>query len=307
MRQAKPMGKEQRGAALVLMFVTMVLVLLTVVMSALSNRNVHIAQARERQEEMQRVKDVLLGFAVTDSLLYGRGPGRLPCPDINNSGADTCNTVNFRRLPQTLTLPSTSPLVLSTEYAGLDQQFWYAVTPAYKTSSTLLNSRSAGAFSIDGVAGYAAVLLSPGEALSGQNRPHNTQADRYLESTNAGGVNFVSTGGVNVLNDTVLGITDKEIMSLTSVRVAQEVKRVLDVYYPANGNDYPLDLTSFQAAMINPTYGAAAWVASNDWLGGTFTYTRTGAGQARIQFESCAIQFSFGFGAATIARSSTSC
>lgn len=296
---------KQRGAVLILMFVSIVLIAMSFILGALNNRDPRFQSVIAQQREMQRVKEVLLGFAMNYSMDYGRGPGRLPCPDVSNTAVPTCNAVNMRRLPQTVTLPSGPRIELSNEYAGLDEQYWYAITPAFKTNATVLNTRTAGAFSVDGVTGYAAVLIAPGPVLAGQVRPHNTQASRYLEGSNTAGVAFVTTGtSVDTFNDRVIGITVDEVMSYATIKVAQEIKRVLDIYHPANANTYPADLASFQTAL---TAGAAGWMGTDGWTGGSFNYFFDSANQVRFQFDSCSIVYQLNFGTASISRTPLTC
>lgn len=301
---------RQRGAVIILLFVSLILTAMAVVLTALNSRNPNTIRMQNTQQELQRVKEVLLGFALTESMQYGTlGPGRLPCPDVNNTGSPQCNAVNLRRLPRSLALPLTpaDPFIISEDFAATDEQFWYAITPAFKAGpGTALNTQTAGAYTIDGVGGYAAVLIAPGVPLTGQTRPHNTQAVRYLEGGNETGPDFVTGGtSADTFNDTVLGITTAEVMTMATIRVAQEIKRVLDTDYVANGNDYPVDQTAFTTAMSSPT--AAAWLAADNWTVGAFAYTYVGVGMAQIKFDSCAVVFSFANGSNSISRSPKSC
>ncbi len=302
--------KKQKGAVLILMFVTIVMVAMTVVLSALNKRDPRIKASIELQQELQAVKQTLLAYSLNYGADFGLGPGRLPCPDVSNTGAPTCNSVNLRRLPQTVTLSSGTPVAINNTYAGIDEQFWYAVTPAFKSNSTSLNTRSVGAFTVNSVAGYAAVIIAPGPPLSGQSRPHNTQVTRYLEGSNAVGTAFVDAGAdTDTLNDRVFGITAKEVMSMATIRVAQAIKTVLDTHHPNNGDSYPVDEASFRAAMLLPANNAPSWLASEDWLGGTIAYTfdPLNDDQVKLEFDSCNIVFQFDFGVTTISRAPLAC
>ncbi len=300
--------RKQKGAVLILMFVTIAMVALSVILSALSKRDPRIKASVDLQQEMASVKQTLLAYSLSYGADLGNGPGRLPCPDINNSGVANCGGANFSRLPQTVTLSGGNSVAINNAYIGVDEQFWYAITPAYKASSTVLNTRSAGAFTVNGVAGYAAVVIAPGPALSGQTRPHASLVSRYLEGSNAVGTAFVDAGvDTDTLNDRVIGITVKEVMSMATIRVAQAIKSSLDIHHPTNGNSYPVDLASFQAAMLLPANSVPAWIASDDWLGGTLAYTLVSPNQATLKFDSCSIVYQFDFGVTTISRTPLAC
>ena len=296
--------RKQKGAVLILMFVTIVMVAMTVILSALNKRDPRIKASVELQQEMLSAKQTLLAYSLSYGADFGLGPGRLPCPAIDTSGVANCNGTNFSRLPQTVTLKDGTPIAINNTYAGIDEQFWYAITPAYKVNSTALNTRTAGAFTVNGVAGYAAVIIAPGLPISGQTRTSNLQVSQYLEGSNAAGTVFVNAGAdVDTLNDRVLGITVKEVMSMATIRVAQAIKTVLDTHHPTNGNSYP-DAASFQAAMQN---NVPAWMTPDDWLGGTLAYTLVTPNQATLKFDSCSIVYQFDFGVTTISRTPLAC
>jgi hypothetical protein len=293
---------RQRGAVIILFFLAIFLSGATVVLSALNNRSSNIARGVETQVAMERAKEALLAYALMYSKEYaGSGPGRLPCVDSNNDGLADCTAAQLGRLPEEVVLPSGVRFTLSDAGAGIDEQLWYALTPAFRTDAVSLNSTTAGTLTLDAEAGIVAVLIAPGIALTGQARP-DVLASAYLEDVNSAGTTFVSSSALANFNDRVIPIRRAELMSMVVPRVAQEIKVLLDNYRPANGNTYPVDLPAFLTAMT------PGWIVTNNWHTSVETYTLTTPPNiASFKFLNCAVTFTINFAADTIVRSQASC
>lgn len=293
---------RQRGAVIILFFLAIFLSGATVVLSALNNRSSNIARGVETQVAMEQAKEALLAYALMYSKEYaGSGPGRLPCVDTDNDGLANCTAAQLGRLPEEVVLPSGVRFTLSAAGVGIDEQLWYALTPAFRTDAVALNSTTAGSLTLDGEAGIVAVLIAPGTAFSGQNRP-GVLANAYLEDVNAAGVTFVSNSALANFNDRVIPIRRAEMLSMVVPRVAQEIKARLDVYHPANGNTYPINLAAFLTAMT------PGWLVTNNWHTSVETYTLTTPPNiASFKFLNCGITFTINFATGTIVRSQASC
>lgn len=301
---------RQTGAALIVLFLALFLTGATVVLAALNNRSLQLDRRLNLQREMQDVREKLLAYAAMFPENYSastpnNGPGRLPCPDTDNDGDDDCTGTGLGRLPQYIDQPSGGMLGLSTLGVGTDQQFWYAVHPNFwrSVTATAVNSATATTFTIDGgAADVVALLIAPGEILSGQTR-QNALAANYLEGGNADVPTFFSVNNAApaTFNDLVLPIRRAELMTLVTARVAQQMKARLDVYHPANGDTYP-DIPAFGAAMA----GASAWLADDSWPAVT-TYARVDANNATVTFQNCGITYTTTFGSAGLTRSQAAC
>jgi hypothetical protein len=293
---------RQRGAVIILFFLAIFLSGATVILSALNNRSSNIAQGVETQVAMERAKEALLAYALMYSKEYaGSGPGRLPCVDTDNDGLANCTAAQLGRLPEEVILPSGVRISLSDAGAGTDQQLWYALSPSFRTDAVALNSTTAGSLTLDGEGGLVAVLIAPGTLLAGQGRP-GIAASAYLEDVNAAGTTFVSNSALANFNDRVIPIRRAELMSMVVPRVAQEIKALLDVYHPANGNTYPVDQAAFLTAMT------PGWLVTNNWHTSVETYTLTTPPNiASFKFLNCAITFTINFATGTIVRSQASC
>lgn len=318
-----PLG-NQRGAALLVMMLVAVMVTITVLMEGLGRRNDLLRRQAATSLALANAKQALIGFALTYGDLYpaGNGPGHLPCPDtdlpaLDGSGnpiapfgtANTpCGPNVLGRLPTSVTLPSGSPLPISSEGLAEDQQFWYAVSNAFLANaragiSTVCNSATVGTLSLDGQGDVVAVLIAPGPPLAGQSRP-SSAAGNYLEAGNGSGASYVSSYPANPeqFNDTVVALRRQELVSLLTSRIAREMKKSLDAYHIVGGA-YPVDQAAFATAFA----GAPPWLAANDWLlPAITTYTRITADQASLVFAGCNATFTLNFGG-SLSRNQPNC
>ena len=178
----------------------------------------------------------LLGFAAF-STVTGRGPGFLPCPDLDGDGGaepscgGTPAPVGF--LPwKTLGLPPLKD--------GWGQPLWYALSANLRPSPAIaaLNSDSDD-YPFLRIAGdpsdQVVVLLAPGPARPGQDRGRNDPRD-WLELENADrDVVFrrleERAGG----NDQVLGVRKSQWARVVEVRVLSDVAALLEAYHRACG------------------------------------------------------------------------
>lgn len=317
---------KQGGAALLLMVVVVVMAATALYLSAATN-TASPQQTRQNEitKELIAAKESLLAYAVmyadNNPHANGRGPGRLPCPTFDGV---TC--VAFGRLPTQATVNGTTFVFSS--LTDPNDQLWYGVSDSFLFSATPVRSNTATQRSLDGN-DYVAVIVAPGSPLSFQDRtavPIN--AVDYLESTNSAGVAFVSRlappdpipanyDGEDTFNDRAIGITRSELMTPVTLRVAQEMKRQIDIYHEAQ-NKYPATVWTVDGLIqcaINPSgvacqnarpfsnvVDAATW-AGTEWLGIT-TYARITNDQATLVFTNCSIRYTLDF-AQGISRVST--
>jgi hypothetical protein len=282
--------RSQSGAALLIMFLALFMVSAAVLLKGLRNKSLSLRQDAVIVKNLASAKEALLAEAV-----MGNNPGHFPCPDLNNDGVAeaTCGTNAVGRLPEKF----------NRDFAP-DQQFWYALTDAYH--GAIINSTTSGTLSLDGQSDVVAVIIAPGQALTGQSRPNNTVAN-YLEVGPVSGTNYITCSNPDTCNDKILVILRKELMSLITPRVAREIKKELDHYYLNNGNQYPPDQAEFQGA-FTPLDSAEPWTVSNNWPTVT-TYARdsTDTSKATLQFTDCAITFTLTSGSDVIDRNPKTC
>ncbi len=307
--------KKQKGAALILFFTTIVIAATTIVLSAFNNRSPEVQDRINKQIEMAKIKEQLLGYALNfaDYNASDDGPGRLPCPDTNNDGAANCSPLRtLGRLPESLVTPSSGPIYLSDRYAGVDQQFWYAVAPRFRSNSATLNSTDnvpANLLSLDGAtAEYAALIIAPGAALDSQSRSAGVQFASYLESASSFTATTFTTEDAtdsSLFNDSIIGITGDEVMTFATLRAMLEFKRLMLARLPFIANTLPANLTVFQTLLV--TLGASNWFVSDDWMGAIDSYTAVSATVADLKFQNCNIVYTIDFVADTVTRAPLSC
>lgn len=322
--------QQQHGVVLLLMLLVLFISGTTFLLTAVNDATINQKQEQraELRAQMQSAKERLLAFAANSHQFYSgasyltytsgvsKGPGFFPCPDTNNDGLpeNACNP-SSNTLPVMGRLPaksgSTSPSIdFSDRYSGTDQQFWYVVAPRYVYHSTTASSRRANTrttnadntttrkISWNGIPGYVALLIAPGEALSMQSR---TDANRnnpihYIESQGAGANRHVFANDTSSTNDMVLGITHDEYMRAVGATIASQLKARLDVVgYPTSvsgsqtnfRNSFPNNNTIpfwLRNTTSNNT-GGERWISSSSQ---GITYSKDAApNSATLTFTSC--------------------
>ena len=241
--------RQQQGAALLLIIMVLFVSISTMILATANNSTPRLQQQAEIRNQLNLAKEMLLAYAMQYPDVSGSsdGPGRLPCPDVdNNDYPDTsCGSTvaTFQgRLPQSLDPANGVRLLFNDAYADLDQQFWYAVDPNFHWSASApinSNTPGSGAFSLNGSGDIVAVLIAPGEAVANQNRSSAPLTDsNYLDGSNANGVAYYSgfssdpsSPDPDNFNDQIITISHSELMTMASYRVTQEIKKELDSYY----------------------------------------------------------------------------
>ena len=270
---------KQRGVALMVMLVIMVVGAATFLVSSLASSAIKIERDKTTANALAQAKEALIGYAIRDT----NHPGSLPCPDVNDDGKLTIATPppypDFNggsctsligRLPWiTLGLPELRD--------GAGEHLWYAVSkPFAAVGNPSINSETQGTLSISGTnpsSQVIAIVFAPGQVLNGTSRSASVTATcsslkdsptvaqswcatNYLEGSNATlnyssslNLNYQSADTSSTFNDRMIFITHKDLMPLVEKRIAREVKGCLDGYAaaPANAGTYPW------AAPVNDT------------------------------------------------------
>src|SRR5665811_252116 len=181
----------QRGAALLIMLVILVVGIAAVLVNSLTSSTVKIARQEKTAAALAQAKDALIGYAITYGDTHsGKVPGYLPCPDTDgNNGlqsegvgeysTSTCNSNPSSN--QDVSVIGRLPWItldVSTLRDGDGECLWYAVSGTYKNNppTGLMNWDTEGqfqAYAPDGTllsSQVVAVIFAPGAPLSGQNR-----------------------------------------------------------------------------------------------------------------------------------------
>ncbi len=218
---------RQRGLALLIILIIVVLGTMTVLVSSLNSTNIQIAKQKQTMLALAQAKAALLGFAASYAETHpGQPVGYLPCPDqtgdgsvdVATTGASPCSTAGktiLGRFPwRTLGLP---PL-----RDGDGECLWYAVSGNYKDNPKVtLTSDTNGLLIVRDASGNIvagsspenraiAIIFAPGKPVGNQIRGGNNgsatecgrvsapaddinQASNYLESL--AGINNADGGG----------------------------------------------------------------------------------------------------------------
>ena len=267
-----PTIKHQRGAALMVMLVILVIGAAALLVNALNSSSLQIARDKTTADALAQAKDALIAYAVSDA----NRPGELPCPDFNNDGMITVTPFNDYSgsnckslvgwLPwQTLGLPDLRD--------GNGDRLWYAVAnPFHANSNAILNSDTPttlaaqmltvndGATGATLASGVIAIVFSPGTPLASETRSPNDNAatntilKNYLEGSNANTLSTMfQTGNGTTINDRLLTISSNSLFPPVERRIAREAKHCLDDYATINGQYYPWTADVSDITLYNST------------------------------------------------------
>lgn len=293
--------KKQRGAALMVMLVILILGATAMLVSALNSTTLLAERNNITSRALAQAKDGLIGRAVTDE----NHPGSLPCPDISNDGTapstvgqpgNNCPSY-IGRLPwKSLGLPDLR------DESG--EKLWYALSPNYRDSTgNTINSNTVGTLQIYDNSGTtlltpagaeaAAIIFAPGAVIGSQLRgdlANQNLATNYLD-IGPNGVNnsnptgpFIAADKASSFNDRLMIIKTRDIISIVEKRAAKDLTTAFASYFASNGNTYPnpANFNSCTSVSACPsdntvclgkipltaltTYLPNTWFAGNKWF-----------------------------------------
>lgn len=265
--QPRTARTQQRGAALMVMLVIMVMGAAAFLVSSLSRAGLQIERDKITVNALAQAKMALIGWSVSRGDIAGKPrPGELPCPDTNHTGtaAGTCTAGAIGRLPwKTLGIEELKD--------GYGEALWYAIDGAFRirfgvaaSTNQPINSDTRASMQVyakDGITlltppglEAVAIIFAPGSVINTQQRgtaTEQTTADNYLDNAAPPTIavarnNAVANGpfiqgevkdtdGNTAVNDSLLIITTKDLMPIIEKRVASELKTMLANYFTTNG------------------------------------------------------------------------
>ena len=293
---------RQKGATLILAAFIIALAATVYVLKIYDPDKLRLEQDKKTYLALNNAKQALIAWSVGHSYTPGQmpWPDRHLDPGIYDGSSD-CVTTTFQYsylLGELPTLPDTSPCLdpntglniyagLST-YSGIGNDFrdgqgnrlWYAVSRNlvrdHETSTnpiinpSIINSPTYPWLQVLNRNGLlissqvAAVIISPGAALSGQNRSGAADASQFLDRFQIGAAVYNNRGYAtpdedfivgddnrNVspndltfvqpysFNDKLVYITIDELMAALEKRVGEEVRSNLKSYAKIHAGDYP--------------------------------------------------------------------
>jgi hypothetical protein len=251
-------NRRERGYAILLLMVLLGLGSTWMVVSAVSDASLRLADDRARNAvALKQAKEALIAWVGGKALAKDdddpevgeRNPGRLPCPEApgyyggpsEGIAAGNCTLPAVGRLPwRTLGLDKL------TDATG--EPLWYVVSAGWALSNsttppltTNINPGSLGQLTLDGEANAAvALIIAPGRILNVQSAagcapreqtraaPGAPDPRDYLECENAtspADASFVSGGPAASFNDQVLRITVADVMPILEAAIAKRIER----------------------------------------------------------------------------------
>lgn len=258
---------KQRGAALIVMLVIMIMGTTTFLVSALNSSSLQIERDKKTANALAKAKEALISYAVSSENAGGSTarPGNFPCPDT-----DAPNTIGYGdenalctagaigRLPwKTLGIPELL------DDSG--EPLWYALSGNFRKTSSRINSDTLGTLQIYDNSGSTlltpagseavAIVFAPRNPLPGQLRSTsstalcattgttialNLCAANYLDAASGRnnwtiGGPFIAANNSNSFNDRLIAIRTRDFMPTIEKRVAKELKAILEDYRATNG------------------------------------------------------------------------
>ena len=222
--------RSQRGAALLLMLVVLVLGTAWWLASAFSRDLNRTAEERAHNARvLSHAKAALIGYVAHTAAQPGENdPGALPCPEANAWVGDPDTE---GRAGPNCSLPAVGRLPWRT--LGLDQlrdaanePLWYVVSPGWakpnSTTNTLINSNSVGQLDVGGSAAVA-LIIAPGRAVTTSCVPPRNQA-RALPAPGISALDYIEclTGASYSASDgdQAVAVTDAELLPAIEAAVA---------------------------------------------------------------------------------------
>ena len=231
----------QRGAVLTALMLVLVLGSGAATLGWLEAAARSAHAARRTEAAVAAARDSLIGYAASypDQHANRHGPGYLPCPDTSGNGSPNtpCGRGSIGRIPW-------RRLGLHDPRDGTGEILWYAIADNFRANGYKhrpLNRETRAELEVDGIDGYAAVVVAPGLALSFQHRDRDRfDPAQYLEGGNetaadrayvSGAAGFSPADSMrDRFNDRIGAISRDEVMRAAGARVLAEIAALLRRY-----------------------------------------------------------------------------
>jgi uncharacterized membrane protein YgcG len=257
---------KQRGVALIIMLVILVVGIAAVLINSLTSSKVKIARQETTAAALAQAKDALIGRAIADA----SSPGSLPCPDTDNSGyAQSTVGTPGNNCPSYIGRLPWKSLGLPDLRDGSGERLWYVLSPSFRDYANLLtpatsnpiNNNSKGTLLVYDNSGTTlltppgseavAIIFAPGDVVTSQQRDTANQnsPQNYLD-IGPNGINNASASGpfiaadkTNSFNDSLMIIRARDIIPAVEMRVANELSTAFTApitgYLAKHSNKYP--------------------------------------------------------------------
>ena len=249
---------RQRGAALMVMLVIMIMGSAAFLVSSLSRSALQIERDQKTADALAQAKEALIGYAVTYADNYPLG--NLPCPDTDNDG--TSDAGGSTECPQYIGRLPWKTIGLPDLRDAAGERLWYTLSRNVRRYASVrpINSETTGTLNITGTYSannQIAIVFAPGANVGSQSRSgsqtascsttrdtreENLCAANYLEGSNANpspgatpNQSYQSSDTSISFNDQFISISRDHFFQQIEKRVGNEIKNVLNTYYAAWG------------------------------------------------------------------------
>lgn len=223
---------KQRGAALMVMLVIMVIGSAAILVSSLNSSTMQNSRDKVTAAALAQAKEALIGYAAAYADNYpGNVHGYLPCPDEGQNNSQdgeangSCGSTNVSRLGK---LPWRT-LGLQPLRDGSGECLWYAVSGTYKNNpqTLMMNDDTIGLFEViaaDGVSRLAgssidnravAVIFAPGNA-QGETQTHSSVSGTPSCGGNYTASNYLDNDTTHNINNSVVSATANAVSQFIS-------------------------------------------------------------------------------------------
>ena len=262
--------KHKINGSVLLMMLVLLSLFATLLVSALGKANHQIERDKITAAALAQAKEALIGWSAARGDVGNPRPGELPCPDTNAPGSANYGNEVYPCVAGAIGRLPWKTLGIEEPRDGYGETLWYAIDGAFRrrtVNNNPINSDTRATMQVydkDGITlltppGSEAVVVvfSPGMPFGGQLRGvgQQTTASNYLDNAVPPAISVArnnatpngpfiqgtvkDTNGNTVLNDRLLIITARDLMTIIEKRVAKELQPLLVNYYNANGNKYP--------------------------------------------------------------------
>src|SRR5882724_3636667 len=167
---------RQRGAALMIMMIILVVGVSAILVSSLNKPGLNTERTKITSDALGQAKQALIAYAVSNNTR----PGNLPCPDTDAPGTfgygvaqGSCSAGAIGRLPW-------KTLGITELVDDASEPLWYALSGNFRTVSATINSDTLGTLLVYGNDGTTllttpgseavAVVFAPGVSVGSQQR-----------------------------------------------------------------------------------------------------------------------------------------
>ena len=303
-------SRHQRGAALLLALLFVVLGLATLVTLRADSKGPEMEAERKTALALAQAKEAIIGRAVINGIPTNsnQNPGALPCPDRDNDGDIDTGGTSCITIPTPVTVLPGNTGRLPWRSLGMadlrdlaGERLWYIIAPEFVDKGTAINSTTMPSLRIaeNGVTrNVAGVVSAPGRPLAGQDRSAPNTLTNYIEGYDDATKTLTVAPASANYDDRIITITTRELFTVVTFRMARELS--LTAYTGTMGDTILLiekkplvwsdnkwdDAVDIGASGISDS-AATPRVIKLKFLNCNVTYTITGPGNVIRDKSSC--------------------